>query len=76
MDDGFDVADGLGEMLVTVPSDLTVVSNGVLVATENVAGNKRRFHWSTGYQTSPYLFAFSTTVYNTFSDTFFFGKVS
>ena len=56
-----------GELLVTVPSELTVVSNGLLVATDNVAGGKRRFHWRTEYPTSPYLFAFSATAYNTFS---------
>lgn len=59
-----------GELLVTVPSALTVVSNGLLVATDNLIGGRRRFHWSTKYPTSPYLFAFSATVYNTFSDTF------
>ena len=61
-----------GEMLITVPDELTVVSNGLLVAVDNLVGDKRRFHWSTEYPTSPYLFAFSTTVYNTFSDTFFY----
>jgi aminopeptidase N len=59
-----------GELLVTVPSDLTVVSNGLLVAVDNVAGDKRRFHWATEYPTSPYLFSFSATVYNIFSDIF------
>ena len=59
-----------GDLLVTVPSALTVVSNGLLVATDNLIGGRRRFHWSTEYPTSPYLFAFSATVYNTFSDTF------
>ncbi len=66
-DDNSDKA--TGEILVTVPSELTVVSNGLLVATDSVPGDKRRFHWSTEYQTSPYLFAFAATVYNTFSDT-------
>ncbi len=67
-DDNSDKA--TGELLVTVPSELTVVSNGLLVATDNVGGGRRRFHWRTDYPTSPYLFAFSTTVYNTFSRTF------
>ena len=61
-----------GELLVTVPSDLTVVSNGLLVAVDNVAGGRRRFHWATEYPTSPYLFSFSATVYNTFGDIFNF----
>jgi len=67
-DDNSDKA--TGELLVTVPSALTVVSNGLLVATDNVGGGRRRFHWRTDYPTSPYLFAFSATVYNTFSSDF------
>jgi aminopeptidase N len=61
-----------GEMLITVPSELTVVSNGVLVAIDSIPGDRRRFHWSTEYPTSPYLFAFAATIYNTFSDGFFY----
>jgi aminopeptidase N len=59
-----------GELLITVPDDLTVVSNGVLVETEYVAGDRRLFQWSSEYPMSPYLFAFSATRYNTFSDWF------
>ncbi len=61
-----------GELLVTVPANLIVVSNGVWISTENVSGNRSRFHWSTAYPTTPYLFAFSTTEYNTFEETYFF----
>jgi hypothetical protein len=57
-----------GELLITVPDELTVVSNGVLVDVDNLAGGKRRFHWSTEYPMSPYLFAFSATRYNTFGE--------
>ena len=59
-----------GELLITVPSELTVVSNGVLVDVDTLGGNRRRFHWSTDYPMSPYLFAFSATRYNTFGDNF------
>ena len=59
-----------GEMLITVPEELTVVSNGVLVDVDALPGDRRRFHWSTDYPTSAYLFAFSATNYNLFSDTF------
>ena len=59
-----------GDLLITVPDELTVVSNGVLLDVDYVAGGKRRFHWSTGYPMSPYLFAFSATRYNTFSNNF------
>ena len=59
-----------GELLITVPSELTVVSNGVLADVDNLSGGRRRFHWSTLYPMSPYLFAFSATRYNTFGDTY------
>ncbi len=59
-----------GDLLITVPEGLTVVSNGVLVGTVHLSGDRRRFHWSTAYPTSPYLFAFSATDYHTFVGTF------
>ena len=59
-----------GELLITVPSELTVVSNGVLADVDNLSGGRRRFHWSTDYPMSPYLFAFSATQYDTFGDYF------
>jgi aminopeptidase N len=59
-----------GELLITVPSDMTVVANGVLVDVQSVGGGRRRHHWSTNYPMSPYLFAFSATVYDTFSSSF------
>ena len=59
-----------GELLITVPSELTAVSNGVLADVDNLSGGRRRFHWSTDYPMSPYLFAFSATHYNTFGDTY------
>ena len=65
-----------GEMLVTVPDELTVVSNGVLIDVDALSGHRRRFHWSTDYPMSPYLFAFSATHYMTFDDTFIFDQGS
>ena len=59
-----------GELLITVPKELTVVSNGVLAGVDEVGVDKHRFHWSTDYPMSPYLFAFSATDYNTFSDSY------
>jgi aminopeptidase N len=52
------------DLLFTVPNGLTVASNGVLVASDPVSGNRRRFHWRTGYQTAPYLFSFAATNYS------------
>jgi hypothetical protein len=59
-----------GELLITVPSDMTVVANGALVSVQSVTGGRRRHHWSTSYPMSPYLFAFSATAYNTFDASF------
>ena len=59
-----------GELVITVPSQLSVVANGVLVDTTSLAGNRRRYRWATAYPMSPYLFAFSATRYTTFSDNF------
>jgi len=59
-----------GDLLITVPEELTVVANGVLVGTEYRSGDRRRFHWSTAYPMSPYLFAFSATDYHTFTGSF------
>lgn len=65
-----------GDILITVPGELTVVSNGLLVDVDVLSGDRRRFHWSTNYPMSPYLFAFSATHYVTFDDTFFFDQGS
>jgi aminopeptidase N len=65
-----------GELLITVPDELTVVSNGTLVDVDTLGGGRRRFHWSTGYPTSPYLFAFSAARYSTFGDTYVHSRGS
>ncbi len=59
-----------GELLITVPSNLTVVANGVRVSNTPLSGERRRFRWATDYPTSPYLFAFAATRFNTFSENF------
>jgi aminopeptidase N len=59
-----------GELLITVPDELTVVSNGVLVGVDTVGAGKDRYHWSTDYPMSPYLFAFSATRYSSFTDNY------
>ena len=62
-----------GDMRITVPNELTVASNGLLVSIDDVGAGRDRHHWSTGYQTAPYLFSFSAAVYNTFSGEFEWG---
>ena len=58
------------DFFFTVPSPLTVVSNGVLQATESLPGGRTRFHWATGYPTAPYLFFFSATNYSAFETSY------
>ncbi|MDP1661919.1 MAG: M1 family metallopeptidase [Phycisphaerales bacterium] len=58
-----------GDLKFIVPDTLTVASNGLLVSETPVAGAKKQFRWVTNYQTSPYLFCFSATVYTRFTDT-------
>jgi len=60
------------DLLFTVPSAMTVASNGVLVAADGVAGGKRRYHWATTYPIAPYLVFFSAGTYDAFSGTFLF----
>jgi hypothetical protein len=67
-DDNTDKA--TGEFKITVPDTLTVAANGLLLSADDVGGSRLRYDWLTGYQTATYLFSFSATVYNTFSDTY------
>lgn len=55
-----------GDLRFTVPAPLTVASNGLLIATDTLPGDRLRYHWRTNYPMAPYLFCFSATVYNTF----------
>jgi len=59
-----------GELVITVPAELTVVANGTLVDVQAVSSGRRRFHWSTTYPTSPYLFAFAATRYSSVTASF------
>ncbi len=55
---------------VTVPNTLTAVSNGVLLGTDALSGNRSRFRWRSNYAMSPYLAAIGVTNYNTWSRTY------
>lgn len=58
-----------GDLKFIVPDTLTVASQGTLVSEEPLSGARKRFRWVTAYPTAPYLFSFSATVYNRFTDT-------
>lgn len=59
-----------GSIAITAPSIYTSVSNGLLTSTTPVAGGKTKYRWTTNLQTAPYLFFFSTSVYNQWSQTY------
>jgi aminopeptidase N len=63
-----------GDMAFTVPNTLKVCSNGLLQGVDVLAGNKLRYRWHTNYPTAPYLFCFSATNYNQFSDTWIYSQ--
>ena len=58
------------DLYVTVPNTMTVAANGLLAATDDIAGGKRRYHWATAYPIAPYLISFSAGTYDAFSATF------
>ncbi len=56
------------EMIVTVPDDYKVGSNGVLVAEEALAGGRRRFHWNNTEPISTYLISMAAAPYTILAD--------
>ncbi|MGH7132638.1 MAG: M1 family aminopeptidase [Phycisphaerales bacterium] len=65
-----------GAFDITVPDNLVVVCNGVQQGVDTLSGSRKRYRWSTGYATSPYLFSFSAAAYATFGDTWTYGNIS
>lgn len=58
------------EMIFTVQSGLAAVSNGVLLSTRPVPGNKTEYHWRTTYPIAPYLISIACSNYSTFTDSY------
>ncbi len=58
------------ELSVTAPNTLTTVSNGLLQGVDALSGGRSRYRWASNYQTSTYLVFFSTSKYNTWSQTY------
>ncbi|MCB9847651.1 MAG: Ig-like domain-containing protein [Phycisphaeraceae bacterium] len=67
-DDNADKA--TADLRYTVPSGLSVASNGVLQSVTSPAPGKSTYHWRTDYQTATYLICFSAANYNMFTETF------
>jgi hypothetical protein len=62
-----DKADSV-DVRVTVPDNLIVASNGLLVAQTPVSGSRTRFHWHEGYPITTYLVAVTAHPYTVYSD--------
>ncbi len=58
------------DLRFTVPNTLTVVSNGRLISTDTVTGNKLKYYWKTDYPIVTYLVFFSAGRYNKFTGTY------
>jgi aminopeptidase N len=61
------------DLSYTVPDDMVVASNGSLVETISVPGNKLKYHWRTNYQTAVYLVSMAITNYNFYEETWDYG---
>lgn len=57
------------DLRFTVPNGNTVASNGTLLSTTPVGGTQTRFHYRTTYPTATYLYFFSVTNFNTYTNT-------
>ncbi len=64
-----DKADSV-DIIVTVPTDLIVASNGSLVSTEANGDGTHTFHWHESYPITTYLVSLAITNYEIFSDWF------
>lgn len=54
------------DLWFTVPSTMTVASNGTLQGVDDIGGAKLRYCWQTTYPTVDYLYCFAATNYNVF----------
>lgn len=52
------------DMLLTVPRELTGVSNGRLISDTLISTNKRLFHWSSNYPITTYLVSIAISKYD------------
>lgn len=64
-DDNVDKA--LTDIAVTVPNDMVVAANGVLMGVDTVAGGKLRYRWSSQYPIITYLVSFAATNFSTWT---------
>ncbi|MDZ4712776.1 MAG: M1 family metallopeptidase [bacterium] len=58
------------EIYMTVPSQLTAVSNGLLQEVTNESNGDKTFHWKSGYPISTYLVSIAIAKYDQWTDTY------
>ena len=68
-DDPSDKADSV-DIIVTVPSEQIVVSNGLLINEQDLPNGKKTYHWSERYPICTYLVSISTYPYTFWTDTY------
>ena len=68
-DDPSDKADSV-DIIVTVPSEQIVVSNGLLIDEQDLPNGKKTYHWSERYPICTYLVSIATYPYTFWADTY------
>ena len=68
-DDPSDKADSV-DIIVTVPSEQIVVSNGLLINEQDLPNGKKTYHWSERYPICTYLVSIATYPYTFWTDTY------
>ncbi len=58
------------DLAVIAPSTMVTASNGLLEGVDALSGSRSRYRWSTDYPIAPYLVCFSSTNYNTWTETY------
>lgn len=58
------------EVIMTVPSDLTAVSNGLLQEIREETDSTKTFYWKSGYPITTYLVSIAIGKYDTWSDSY------
>ncbi len=58
------------DLAVIAPDAMVTASNGLLQGIDVLSGSRKRYRWSSNYPIAPYLVCFSSTNYNTWSQTY------
>ena len=58
------------DLAVIAPDDMVTASNGLLQGIDTLSGDRARYRWASDYPITTYLVCFSSTNYNTWSQTY------